>query len=187
MSNMISGIIERRSIRDFKDERIPRDVLELIIKAASYAPSARNRQCWHFTVVDSSEVIDRITSALKRAAKHESAPSYLNEQVGVPGYRVGYNASVLVIISGDPAFSTTVSDCALAAGNIMLAAHSLGLGSCWINQPSVVCGVPEFRALLTELGVPENYTVYPCVCLGHPNMPIPHAADRAEGTVNYVE
>ena len=45
MSNMISGIIERRSIRDFKDERIPRDVLELIIKAASYAPSARNRQC----------------------------------------------------------------------------------------------------------------------------------------------
>ena len=105
----------------------------------------------------------------------------------MPGYRVGYNASVLVIISGDPAFSTTVSDCALAAGNIMLAAHSLGLGSCWINQPSVVCGVPEFRALLTELGVPENYTVYPCVCLGHPNMPIPHAADRAEGTVNYVE
>ena len=187
MSNMINGIVERRSIRDYKEDAVPHDVMELIIKAAVYAPSGKNRQCWHFSVIQNKEAIGRITDGLKSAAKHELAPSHLAEQVCKPEYRAGYGAPVFIIISGDPGFSTTISDCSLAAGNIMLAAHSLGLGSCWINQPLVVCDVPEFRALLTEFGVPQNYAVYACVCIGYPKQPIPHAADRVAGTVNYVE
>ena len=187
MSNMINGIIERRSIRDFKEERVPRDILELIIKAASYAPTARNRQCWHFTVIDSSAVIDRITAALKRAAKHETVPAYLDEQVGSPNYRVGYNASVLVIVSGDPAFSTTINDCALAAGNIMLAAHSLGLGSCWIHRARQVFESPRGIELLKEWGIEGDYVGIGHLVLGYAKGDYPKAKPRKAGYVRFIE
>jgi nitroreductase len=187
MSNTISDIIERRSIRQYKDQKIPRDILSLIVKAGRFAPSAANSQVWHFTVIDNKTVIDRVTSTLKSASKHESVPAFLAPRVNTPEYTVNYGAPVLIIISGSPARGTTINDCSLAAGNIMLAAHSLGLGSCWINQPGVVCDAPEFRALLTELGVPQDYKVYACVCLGYPDQIISIAPERKEGVENYVD
>ena len=64
MSNMINGMVERRSIRDYKKDAVPHDTLELIMKAAAYAPSARNRQCWHFTVLRNPEEIAKVTAGL---------------------------------------------------------------------------------------------------------------------------
>jgi nitroreductase len=187
MSNTINDIIERRSIRTYKSEKVPRDLLSLIVKAGRFAASAANSQVWHFTVVDNAAIIGRITDTLKSASKHPSAPSYLAPRVNTPEYTVNYGAPVFIIISGDPVRATTINDCSLAAGNIMLAAHALGLGSCWINQLGVVCDVPEFRSLLSELGVPENYKVYACVCLGYPSQDTPPAPARKEGVENYVE
>ena len=187
MGNIISEMTMRRSIREYQERRVPMELLETLVKAGTYAPSARNRQKWHFTVIQNDEARRRITDTLKRAAHHESVPDFLAPLVDTPQYRVGYNAPALIVISGDASWGTAVNDCTLAAGNIMLAAHSLGLGSCWINQPSVVCDVPEFRALLTEFGVPPEYKVFATLCAGYPDRSIPHAPERLPGVVNYVE
>lgn len=174
MSNLINGIIERRSIRKYTADKVTKDKLELVMKAALYAPSAMNTQPWHFTVIQNAGVIDRMTSALKSASQHESVPDFLAPRVNTPQYTVNYGAPVFIIVSGDPSRGTTINDCTLAAGNIMLAAYSIGLGSCWINQLNVVCDVPEFRTLLTELGVPEDHKVYASVCMGFAEKPIPN-------------
>jgi nitroreductase len=187
MSATISDIIARRSIRAYKDDKVPRDVLEMIIKAGRYAPSAANSQLWHFTVVENIETINNITAALKSASTHPSAPAPLAAKVNKPEYTVNFGAPVFIIISGDPVRATTINDCSVAAGNIMLAAHSIGLGSCWINQPAAACDVPEFRSLLTKLGVPESHKIYACICLGYPKDPLPQAPARKEGTVNFVD
>lgn len=186
MSSIIDGIIERRSIRKFRPEGVSRDLLELLVKAATFAPSAMNTQLWHFTVIENKEKIDRLTETLRSAATHESVPDFLSKMVAKPTYTVNYGAPVLIVISGDRSRSTTINDCTLAAGNIMLAAHSLGLGSCWINQLNVVCDVPAFRKALTELGVPEAYAVYASVCVGHPEGPLPQPAERRTDVANYV-
>jgi nitroreductase len=187
MSNAITNILERRSIRQYMDRKVPKNELSLILKAGKYAPTAADAQPWHFTVIQNTEVINRITDALKSASKHPSVPEFLAPKVNKPEYTVNYGAPVFIIISGDPRRSTSINDCSLAAGNIMLAAHSLNLGSCWINQPGIVCDVPEFRSLLTELGVPAEYRVYACVCLGYPDQEISQAPERREDVENYVE
>jgi nitroreductase len=189
MSKTISDIIERRSIRHYTEQTIPRDTLELLLKAARYAPSAMSSQVWHFTVISNRGVIDRLTEALKAAVSDPAVPvpEKLRIAVSKPEYTVNYGAPHFIIISGDPAWATAINDCSLAAGNIMIAAHSLGLGSCWINQPGAVCGVPGFRALLSELGVPENYKVYACLCLGYPVRAGTTLPDRVQDVVNYVD
>jgi len=187
MSNLINGMIERRSVREYLDKPVPLDTLELIVKAGAHAPSSMNTQPWHFTVIQNAERIARVTETLKAAASAEGVPDFLAKFVSAPAYTVNYGAPVFIIISGDRSRSPSVNDCTLAAGNMMLAAYALGLGSCWINQPSVVTNVPEFRALLTELGVPPEYDVYACLCLGFPAETLPLAAKRRADVVNYID
>lgn len=187
MSNLINGLLERRSIREYEDKPIPKDILELIVKAGSYAPSAMNGQSWHFTVIQNAGVIGRITETLKKASKAEGIPGIISEHVNTPEYAVSYGAPVLIIVSGDRAHAVSVFGCALAAGNMMLAAYALGLGSCWIHQPNTLTNVPEFRALLSELGVPPGYDVYASLCLGYPAGPHPRPAERKADVENYVD
>jgi nitroreductase len=75
------------------------------------------------------------------------------------------------------------SDCALALGNMFLAAHALGIGSCWVNQLGSACGEPGFRAFLTELGVPPGNYVYGGAAFGHAAGGLPEAPARKEGAV----
>ena len=81
MNSLISGIIERRSVRKFKPGRVSEELLGLLVKAATFAPSAMNTQLWHFTVVENRERIDRITEALRSASTHESVPDFLSKMV----------------------------------------------------------------------------------------------------------
>jgi nitroreductase len=187
MSKTISDIIERRSIRHYTDRTVSRETLELLVKAATHAPSAMSSQVWHFTVISRRSAIDRLTEALKAAAFDPSVPETFRLNVTKPEYTVNYGAPHFIVISGDPAWATAINDCSLAAGNIMIAAHSLGLGSCWINQPGAVCDVPGFRALLSEFGVPEKYKVYACLCLGYPVNAAATPPDRLPDVVNYVD
>jgi nitroreductase len=175
LSTTISDIIERRSIRAYENQQIPRDVLELLVKAGKYAASGANAQAWHFTVVQNRDVINRITETLKASSRHPDIPEFFTEKVTKPEYTVNYGAPAFIIISGNAEISTVINDCSLAAGNIMLAAHSLKLGSCWINQLGIVCGVPE------------KYKVYASVCVGYPARTAPVAPERLENVANFIE
>ena len=84
-----------------------------------------------------------------------------------------YHAPTLVIVSNEPTQWWAGMDCACAIENMFLAAQSLGIGSCWINQLGTTCDDPEVREFITALGVPANHKVYGCVALGYPDSKIP--------------
>lgn len=187
MSNLINGLLERRSIREYEDKPVPKDILELIVKAGAHAPSGMDEQPWHFTVIQNAGAIGRITDTLKKTCRSEGIPDFVAALVDNPAYTVNYGAPVFIIVSGDRASALSIFDCTLAAGNIMNASYALGLGSCWIHTPTLFAGAPEFRALLSELGVPSEYDVCASICLGYPAGPHPRPTERKANTENYVD
>ncbi|MDR2162039.1 MAG: nitroreductase [Desulfovibrio sp.] len=156
---VLNNILTRRSIRKFQSKPVPLEILEKIVEAGLYAPSARNSQPWHFTVVAGLDRVARITAELKAAVARMPDNPY-RAVVGSAAYTVNYaNAPVFILVSAAPDSSPVVAaDCSLALGTMFLAAHALGIGSCWINQLGSACGEPGFRAFLTQLGVPEKTT-----------------------------
>jgi len=115
---VIEAIIKRRSIRRYTGKDVDNSSIEIMLKSAMYAPSARNEQPWHFIVIDSRELMDRIMKV------HPYA-SMLSE------------ASIAILICGDEKLELSKGywpvDCAAATQNFLLAAHSLGLGAVWLG------------------------------------------------------
>ena len=98
-----------------------------------------------------------------------------------------YHAPTLVIVSNEPDKWWAGMDCACALENIFLAAKSLGIGSCWINQLGQTCDDPDVRAFLTKLGVPESHKVYGCAALGYAPADAPVKEKKVkEGTVTII-
>ena len=99
-----------------------------------------------------------------------------------------YHAPTLVIVSNEPTQWWAGMDCACAIENMFLAAQSLGIGSCWINQLGTTCDDSEVREFITSLGVPENHKVYGCVALGYvdPETPMKEKKVKA-GTLTIVK
>lgn len=153
MNAVIDNILTRRSIRAFTEKEIPRGELELLTKCAAYAPSARNLQTWKFTVLTQRKDIDALAGAIGKA-------------LGREGYDM-YKPSALIIPSNDVDSPFGRDDNACALENIFLAAHSLGIGSVWINQLNGICGNPEVRALLTGFDIPANHVVFGMAALGY--------------------
>ncbi len=147
----------RRSIRRYRPDPVPEDLLLKVLEAARWAPSAANSQPWHFLVV---------TDAERRRQLAERA-----RMLGLFRWKHLAGAPVVIAVVGDPRgnrFCTV--DCSLAGMSILLAAHSLGLGACWIGGFTQ----KQIRGLL---GVPIDREVVGLVTLGYPDE-IPAAPPR---------
>ena len=153
MNPVIENILTRRSVREFTDEKIKRDDLELILKAAIYAPSGMNKQTWHFTAITDRAKLNEFAAVIGNELERE-------------GYNF-YNADVLIIPSNVRDGIWSKEDNACAMENIFLAAHSLGIGSVWINQLQNICDRPAIRKLLTQWGIPKEHAVYGMAALGY--------------------
>lgn len=187
MNETIQNILERRSIRKYLPDTISRQDLDLILTAGLYAPSARNRQPWHLCVIQGQEKIDRLTAEVKAAVDRMPENPY-KAMVGAKEYTVNYHAPVFIVVSADSEESPmAMADCALVLGSMFLAAQSLGIGSCWINQLGSVCNEAGFRKILTGIGVPPNHTVYGCGAFGFPQTRPSAAPARKEGAVTFVD
>lgn len=154
MNEIIQNILTRRSVRGFTDQPVSREDLELIIKAGLYAPSARNLQTWKFTALTKRTDIDALAKAIEKVLDRSGYDMYRPTAVIIPS-----NAT-------DSPYGKEDNACALE--NIFLAAHSLGIGSVWINQLQGLCDDPEIRVLLRSWGIPENHIVYGIAALGYP-------------------
>lgn len=157
MNETIQSILNRRSIREFTDEPIPQAVLELILQAGIFAPNGQNMQTWRFTVLRKPEQIVHLKEVMKKTAEKNKVYFY--------GFQ---NPQVIVLVSNDRRNPDGVQDSACAAQNIMLAAHSLGIGSVWINALMTLCDEPEVRALLREFQIPEQHIVWASIAMGYP-------------------
>lgn len=167
---VLKAIFERRSVRSYLDKPVSKEDIEIVVQAGLFAPSGKNQQDWQFTIVTKQEQLRKLNSAVISAMKRSS------------DYVCYYNAPVLIIVSSVSHNSLSPFDCACALENIFLASHALGLGTCWINQPGGATNDQEVRAVLTELGVPQNHNVYGCAALGYA-ADTPKLPQRKENTV----
>lgn len=154
MNAVIENLLTRRSVRAFQNKPISDDDLNLILKTALYAPSGMNKQTWQFTAVVNRELIQKLAVAI-------------GEELGRENYDM-YSPEVLIIPSNTRESHWGKEDNACALENIFLAAHSLGIGSVWINQLQDICDVPAIRSILDELEIPADHIVYGMAALGYP-------------------
>ena len=166
---------ERRSIRKFKPDMPPRADLEQIVEAGLYAPSGMGKQDTIIVAVTNKMVRSRIAEA--------------NRQIG--GWKEGfdpfYGAPVILIVLADKNEANRVYDGSLVMENLMLAAHSLGLGSIWIHRAKEEFEQNEWKKLLSDLGVSGEWEGIGHCAVGYIDGDIPEAAARREGRTYWVE
>ncbi len=173
MNPILENIKSRRSIRAFTDAPIDPADLDRIVEAGLWAPSARGLQTWQFTVLTDRARISELASAIAGQLQRD------------PARYTMYDPAALILASNDRENPHGMLDCSCALQNMFLAAHSLGLGSVWINQLRGICDETEIRPLLDSLGVPPDHLVWGMAALGHPAGPTPEAPPR-KGVVHYV-
>ena len=188
MNETIQNILSRRSIRKYKPEQFSSEIMQQIINAGFHAPSAMGRQPWHIVVVRGHDKIAEVNREVKAATARMSDNPY-KEYVGSTSYTINYHAPTFVMVFGNTTLSPRNApfDCALVLGNMFLAALSLGIGSCWINQLNVLNDEPGFRAYMTQLGIPLENQLFGCACFGYADGPHPAPTKRKENTVVVIE
>lgn len=143
MNEVIKNIKERRSARAYRPEQIKKEELDLILEAGTYAPTGMGMQSPLIVSVQNPELISRLSKMNAAVMGTENDPFY-----GAP--------TVLVVLA-DSHRPTCVEDGSLVLGTLMLAAHSVGVDSCWIHRAREVFASEEGQALLKEWGIPEHY------------------------------
>lgn len=186
MNEVLKVIRERRSIRSFKSEQIKDEELKEILDAGIYAPSATNKQPWHFTVIQNKEIIDSLSNDFKELSK-KSDNEYIKRFGENKKFHVFYNAPTVILISGDESNQMAAIDCAAATENMLLAAEALGVGSCWVGFVAYLLNSEEGKKYLEKLGIPEGYKQIHSVALGYKKVNIANAPARRENTINYIK
>ena len=155
-NEILENIKARRSVRAYTGQQVSEEDLQAVLEAATYAPSGMHLETWHFTAIQNADKLTELNERIKGSFAKSDEPR-LKERGQSKTYCCYYHAPTLVIVSNEPTQWWAGMDCACAIENMFLAAHSLGIGSCWINQLGTTCDDPEVRAFITSLGVPENH------------------------------
>ena len=176
MSNpVLDALRSRRSIRKYKPELPPKEALQQIIDAGLYAASGHGLQTAIIVAVTDKTLRDRL--------------SEMNRVIGGwdEGFDPFYGAPAVLIVLSDKSSYNHVYDGALAMGNMMLAAHALGLGSCWINRARQEFDTEEGKEILRAIGVEGDYEGIGHCIVGYPEGDAPEAKPRKENRVYWVE
>jgi nitroreductase len=167
---VLDNIYQRRSVRNYSDQEVPDEIIREIIRAGTYAPTAVNKQPWRFVVVKNRQLIEKYDERAKKAFLAAYGDTKDPEMIrfvqflSKPTTRILYGAPVFILVFASPDVINDY-DCALAAENMMLAAHSLGLGSCWIG---LAAGLGNDAEFLKEAGVPEGHKLIAPLIFGYP-------------------
>lgn len=155
MNNIIENIKTRRSIRSFKDKRISQEELNIILDAATYAPSALNQQSSLMVVIKNEEIYNELC--------------VLTEKYFPTRKPYFYGSKDIIIVFGDSNCKCPIEDGSLVLQNLFLAANSIGIGSCWINYLRELFKTEEGKLLQEKMNIPNNYFVIGTCILGYPN------------------
>ncbi len=191
-NEILETILHRRAIRRFAEKQIEEDVLQRILQAGLYAPSAGGRQGVLFVVCQDREVNERL-GKIKRgnsSPRMATAASYVSkEQPSIaddPALKNAfYDAPTVVTLFAPKNFLFAAEDCAVAAENMMLAADSLGVGSCYIGQGWTAFADPYGQEVLRQWEIRTDYYAVMQLLLGYPREGDGHPAPkpRREGRV----
>lgn len=173
MNESIKNMIERRSIRAYKPDMVKKEDIEEIVKAGTYAATGMNRQSPVIIAVTDQETRDKL-SAMNAAIMGTDTDPF-------------YGAPVVLIVLADKTRPTYRYDGSLVMGNMMNAAHSLGLGSCWIHRAKEEFESEDGKELLKKWGVEGDYEGIGHCVIGYVEGDYPETKPRKEDYVYYVE
>ena len=172
-NEVLNAIKTRRSIRKYKAEQITDEQLDAILEAGTYAATGMGKQSPVIVVVQKPELIAKLSKMNAAVMGTTSDPFY--------------GAPTVLIVLADPERGTYVEDGSLVMGNLMLAAHSLGLGSCWIHRAKETFEREEGKAILKELGIEGDYEGIGNCVIGYAKEPAKDAAPRKTDYVHYIK
>lgn len=168
---VLDAIKGRRSVRKFKSTPIPSELIDKVIEAGTYAASGHSKQPWKVIVVTDEPTKNRIRIANARVlGKDDKADPF-------------YGAPVYLIVLAERENANHVYDGTLMMGNMMLAAHVLGLGSCWINRARQEFDQEEWKEWLRSIGIEGDYEGIAHLALGYPDGEPSPARPRKECVV----
>jgi nitroreductase len=182
---VMDAIRQRRAVRSYTPEAVDERTVRRLIEAATWAPSATNEQPWLFAVVTKPETLERISVEAKAHAHKTQGPNMpgrLARQLSDPTFNILHGAPALIVIATEQPTYWALEDCALAAENLMLAARSEGLGTCWVGLAQEWLGTPDGKALL---GLPKNCIPVAPIIVGHPKE-VPATVPRREPQIRWL-
>ena len=163
----------RRSVRKYKSDMIPKDIIEKIIEAGTYAPTGMNRQTPIIIAVTNKEVRDKLSKLNASFMGLENDPFY--------------NAPVVLIVLAERSFPTYVYDGSLVMGNLLNAAKACGVSSCWIHRAKEEFETEEGKQILKELGIEGDFEGIGHCILGYADVEEPAPAPRKDNYVYWIE
>ena len=172
-NEILNAIASRRSCRAYKPEQITNEELDAVLEAGTYAASAMGRQSAKIVVVQDAAARAQLTRMNAAVMGKDTDPMY--------------GAPTILVVLADAGSKNAVQDGSLVMGNLMLAAHSLGLGSIWIHRAKEEFERPEYQQLLKKLGVEGEWEGIGHCAVGYIDGEAPKAAKRKDNRVFWVE
>ncbi len=173
MNTELQALLERRSIRSYKPDMVPQELIDQVIEAGLYAASGHGEQDSIIVAVTNKEVRDKL-SQMNRAIMGTTSDTF-------------YGAPVVLIVLAPKSNKNGIYDASLIMGNLMQAAHAVGLGSCWINRAKQEFESEEGKQLLKDWGIEGEYEGVGHCILGYINGKVPPALKRKPNRVFYVK
>lgn len=173
MSEAFDNMLTRRSIRKFREDAVPEEIVAKIAEAGTWAATGMGKQSPIIIAVTDREMRDRI-SKLNAAVMGSTADPF-------------YGAPAVLIVLADRKIPTYIYDGSLVMGNLMLAAHDLGIGSCWIHRAKEVFDSEEGKAILRDLGVEGDYEGIGNCIIGYADCEEPQPKPRKENYVYWIK
>ena len=172
-NEVLKAMCERRSVRSYKSDPVPQELIKQVVRAGTYAATGMNRQSPIILAVTNREMRDKL--------------SKMNADVMGSDKDPFYGAPVVLVVLADKSVPTYVYDGSLVRGNMMLAAHTLGLGSCWIHRAKQEFDSPEGKEILAQLGITGDYEGIGHCILGYPEGGLPAEKPRKENYVYWMK
>ncbi len=162
-------LLNRRSIRKYKNTPVPEELLDKILEAGTYAPTGMNRQTPVMVAVTDKQTRDFLEAENAKVMGDETKKPF-------------YGAPAVIVVFHNPEVFTSFEDSCLVMGNLMNAAYAVGLGSCWIHRAKDVFMTQEGKELMKKWGIPENYIGTGNCIIGYADE-APEAKPRKEGYI----
>lgn len=195
MNEVLKTIKDRRSIRAYKDTKVKKEDIEAIIEAGTYAPFGLSMDNRLFTGIINEGTIAKLNETLRQTFLHmeitEQMPpimKQLKENAKSEDANFLYNSKALVIVSINEDDVFAQANCACSMENMMLAASSLGLDTCWLNQLTRLNDAPPIQGLKKELGIPDNHRIQGTIAVGYGAMePGTERGAVAKSSINIID
>jgi nitroreductase len=170
--SVMEAINTRRSVRAYLPQPLDRATIRALLAAAVRAPTAMHGEPWAFVILQDPQVLKRVSDRAKVLFAEEEHRLHLDQGghaldiFSSPDFNIFYNASTLIVICGKPIGPFVAADCWLAAENLMLAAHSMELGTCVIGSALLALNASDVKS---ELGIPDDFSAMASIIAGVPS------------------